>query len=803
MSGSNDFLENMMREERNRAKEFQYKLISKWYWFLLFGMLGGAIAFLYSYYSPASYKAKTTILVQNESNNLKGKEFFEEEGRFTGVDIQDHIGILQSTSLSKQVINKLRWQTSWYQKMPLYNQDLYEREPFVVYETGAKPNPKNIPLFVSMLSDEEFLIRTDNISSKYPGMKDFSAKGKFGVPFENESFGFILEKNSEMIVPMGVEYFFVFNDLEGLSIKYAGMLSVSQEALQGNLITLELVENTPARAVDFVNELSRQYIEFCLAEKNRVYENTVRFIDMQLEGVVDSLTETGHLFSDFQSKNQSLNLDKEAELVVAELKKLEENYAAAERKLSYYKSLNNYLSTNAQFNKVEEDLQNNFGDNIGSKSILSPSVVDITDPVLNNLVLKLGELYSKKEILSISVKSNEPNMIILEREIKHTKSSLVENLQNLLVNAERDLKSIALRMQNIRSKLMKLPKIEQKFINIKRRYDLNNDLYTFLLKKRAEAEITIASNAANSQILDRASLLSTPQVGPRSMINLVVGFFLGILIPFVLIKTEDYFDNTIGSVSELEKESEIPVLGVIAHNKHRDEVLVTKRPRSGITESFRSLRTDIDNLLKDVNPKVISVQSVNPAEGKSFVSLNLAVILAMSHEKVLLVETDMRKPKLSEIFDLKGRSGLSSYLSEEANFEDVVNPTKFDNLSFIPAGPVPATPAELLANGQFESFMEQVKSNFNYVVMDSAPISIVTDGILSGKHADVNLFVLRHRYSKKGQVSYINKLVKKGSVENVVLVLNDFKTNGMGVQVGYKNGYYLDDYVPKTKAVKA
>ncbi|RUT79874.1 GumC family protein [Ancylomarina longa] len=802
MTSSNEFLENLVREEKKQIKAFQYKLVSNWYWFLLFGILGLAVGFAYSYYSPPTYQAKSTILVQNESKSLRGKEFFEDEGG-RGINIQDHIGVLKSSSLAKQVIGKLKWETSWFQKMLFFDMDMYDQEPFLVYETGMYVNPKEIPLYIRMISDEEYVVRIDNLSFENQEVSDFESKGKLGVPFENEFFSFVLEKNPNVIVPIGEEYFFVFHDFESIGLQYVNKLEVTHEDLKGNLIALTLKGANAQRVIDFLNELSRQYIEFCLSEKNRISENTVRFIDMQLEGVVDSLKQSGHLFSDFQSKNQSLNLAREADLAIADLKRLEEEYSLSERKLNHIRNLFSYLNNNSHFSKVESNLQQDFGKDFGNKSTLSPSVVDITDPVLNNLVLKLGELYNKKEILSYSVKQNDPNMLVLEKEIRHTKHSLEENLKNLLVNTEKDLNSITRRMSDVKSQLVKLPGMEQKFINFKRRYDLNNDLYTFLLKKRAEAEITIASNVSNSQILDRASLISTRQVGPKIIINLIIGFLIGISLPFIFIKTRDYFNNTIGSIYELEKETSLPVLGVIAHNKNRKEVLVCNRPRSAITESFRSLRTDLENLSVENQQMIISVQSVMPGEGKSFISANLAAILALNHRKVLLVETDMRKPKLSKMFGCDGNSGLSNYLNEEENFNDIVCPTQIDNLSFIPAGPISVNPAELLSNGKFNKFIDTLKRRYNFVIMDSAPISVVTDGLLTGKYADINLIVLRHRFSRKGQVSYINKLADKGTLKNVSLVLNDFKFNEFDFErIGYRKGYYQDDYIANGVMIK-
>ncbi|GAB7087326.1 GumC family protein [Marinifilum fragile] len=790
MSDSDNFIEKMVFEEKNRIMAFRNELLSKWYWFAIFVILGVVIAYTYSYYSPSKFEAQSTILVQNESNNLHGKDFFNSERNFTLNNIQDHIGVLKSKLLTNRVIQNLNWRSSWSQKMLFYEVDLYGNEPFTVTERLNSLNPKGIPICITMLSEEEFLIRIDESETKDAILQ----KGRFGEPFENEYFAFTLDLKPNLIVPEGVEYCLVFNDLESLSLKLLSSLDVSLQDLSGNLIAIKMRGVHPARVVDFVNELSKVYIEYELTEKNRISSNTMRFIDTQLQDVTDSLNQTGHQFSDFQSQNKSLNLEQESKLISSDLKKLENEYSIAERKLNYYKSLNKYLNNSSHFEKVERNLQNEFEGDNGIKTMIVPSVVDITDPILNNLVLKLADLTSKREVLSYSAKENEPNMLVLEKEIRHTKQSLKENLTNLLINSERDLKSIEKRLSDQKKLIAGLPKIEKKFINIKRRYDLNNDLYNFLLKARAEAELTIASNVSNSQIIDQASLLSVKKVGPNTLLNMLIGLVLGVSLPFLFFKTSYFFNNTISSIYELEKVTKLPVLGFITHNKHKKEVLVAKRPLAEITESFRSLRTDMENLLADHTQKIISVQSVISGEGKSFVSVNLAAILAMNHRNVILVETDMRKPKLSKIFGVCGSSGMSSYLEDMENFKDIIYPTQIDNLSFIPAGPLPINPAELMTNGRFSKFIETLKSRYNYIVLDNAPVSAVTDGLLSGKYADINLFVLRHRYSRKDQVEFIDKLVEKGTVNNAKLLLNDFKYTKFSFgRKPYGKGYYSDD----------
>jgi len=354
-------------------------------------------------------------------------------------------------------------------------------------------------------------------------------------------------------------------------------------------------------------------------------------------------------------------------------------------------------------------------------------------------------------------------------------------------------------MDKIHMELAGLPQTEQELINIKRSFDLNNELYTFLLQKRAEAAITMASNVSDAQVLDPARVETAEKVGPKTMINLLIGLILGLGLPFLMIVIFDYFNDTIKSKEDLEKLSKLPILGEIAHNSYKKEMPILEHPRSGIAESFRGLRTNLQYVLTKDNlkdkSKVLGVHSMIPGEGKTFTALNLATIIAMDDKKVLLVGCDLRKPRLHIIFDMENTKGLSTYLISQHNFKDIVRPTQVQNLSIVNAGPIPPNPSELLGNGEFEKFLEEAKKQFDYIVLDNAPVTLVTDGYLTANHSDANLIVLRQSYSHKDHVKFINQQTEKQGLGNFALILNDAKSSNLGNygSYGYGNGYYEED----------
>ena len=282
--------------------------------------------------------------------------------------------------------------------------------------------------------------------------------------------------------------------------------------------------------------------------------------------------------------------------------------------------------------------------------IVAPSVMGITDVSLNAQLVRLTELYNRKSNWSFVAKENNPGILMLDQEIENTLRSLNENLRNLLTNGENELKALDTRISRINMELAGLPRTEQELINIKRSFDLSNELYTFLLEKRAEAAITTASNVPDAYVLDPARIESAEQVGPKTMLNLIIGLIAGLAIPFLFIVIRDFFDESIQSKEELEKGCNIPLIGEISHCKYKTELPVLEHPRSGIAENFRGVHIGLKHIYREKGYKVIAVHSMFPGEGKTFSSVNLAASIASDNKKVLLVGCDLRKTQITSNF---------------------------------------------------------------------------------------------------------------------------------------------------------
>ncbi len=764
------------------SKELIFSYLKYWYWFLILGLVGAIIGYKIDVFFQPEYEVSSSILPEENQESLA--DLFD-LGRFrTSSNVENHIEILNSYSLARQALKNLKWEVFWYRKKLLNESDLYDNSPFKLEYLEGAINIKGVPVFINVISNEEYVLSANEEITKN-GVKQrikFNKKGKFGEPFNNQYFHFILTKKDNIELDSEDKYYFVFKDLNYLALLYQNKLDVHLASEKADIILLLIRGSQPRREADFLNELCNDYIQYNLQKKNQASENTIRFIDAQLSGIVDSLQITSRNYTNFRSRNRIVNLSQEGGMVAQRLNKLESDESMAKIRYEYYKNLLDYIQKSDQMDE----------------QVIAPSVVGVTDPTLNNLVAKLSDLYSRKSSLSYNAKESFPGLIAINKEIEQTKQMLNENLRNLINSVQIEIKNLQGRKAQINAQMSMLPKTEQDFINVKRQFDINNELYTFLLKKRAEAEITKASNTPDIQILDRARPETAVQVWPKKSRNALLGLILGIAIPGVLITLSYNLNTTITKKEEVENYVKNSIIGEILHNSGKVELPVLKNPRSAIAESFRHLRTNLQYILFGEDKKVIAIHSSIPGEGKSFVSINLAAIIAMRNRKVLLVDGDLRKSSLNrlKVFDdLKNDKGLSTFLINQHEYDEVIQKTRIKNLSVVLSGPNPPNPAELLDSNKFSEFIRRIKKDFEFVIIDNAPSFTVTDSTIIGMQADINLYVIRFEYSNKDQLKIIKQNEEKGLFKKIVYILNDVKAEGFGSYkyYGKKYGYYTDE----------
>lgn len=772
----NNFIE---QEEVLDIRGILLRIKANWFWFVLCGIIGVSIGYVATKFSKAQYEINTTLLVSEDNNQMNTDFLFESMGFGSKTNMQDEIGILSSYMINMVTVEKLDWKTTWYKQSVFSSKDIYKSSPFEIIKIEGENNLTNIPVYIESLAESTFKIFVDD---DYEINNDkqhiyFELDGTYGEPIKNSHFSFIVNKIYTPIADEQDKYYFLFNDYVQLTQNYRERLEISLSDEKSNLINVKIEGTNPLREVDYLNSLSSVYIQFGLNEKNLASENTVNFIDSQLSGIVDSLKQAGRDFTNFRTQNRVVDLSQEAGLIMERMREVESSEALAIMRLEYYNNLQQYMGDARQMEKM-----------------VAPSVVGITDPSLNAMVVKLGELYGRRNALALTVQEKNPSLIALDNEIKYIRQSLSENLKNLISNAEVEIRNLDQTKNKINAQLSKLPKTEQSLVNIKRSFDLNNELYTFLLQKRAEAAIAKASTTPDVKALDIARIENVVPVGSNKMIKLLLGLIGGLALPAIFMFVGDFLNNKIEKKEDIDKVTDLPFIGVIGHNKLKSEFPVLKHPNSGITESFRSLRTNLQYMLTKDQGSVIAIQSMISGEGKSFVALNLALAFAINNKKILLVDGDLRKPQIHFSFNYKNEIGLSSYLSNKSTFAEVLKESKIKNLSFVSTGPAIRNSAELLDSDKLKDFLKEAKLNFDFVIFNNSPISIVTDGVLVGNLADTNVIVLRQNFSYKDDLKLINDFAEQGAIKNLSIIFNDVKMdsstyygNGRGGGYGYFN----------------
>ncbi|MGV8135430.1 MAG: GumC family protein [Mangrovibacterium sp.] len=756
-----------------------FLFVQKWHWFVIgiFLALGSAFFFNH-YYKQQVYTIDTSILITDDNKDMDLGSLFEKSMVIPGrssVTIENEIELLKSYTLAHRVFEKLNWRVSWYKRDFFKLKGLYPNEPFIIQEGENASNLDGLTLNLELGPDSSYVLSAEGTTlvNGFPQDIQFKEKGQFGKPFRNAYFHFTLHWKSAAVSERNGNYCFRFNNVNALTKAYLVKQQIVATGKTSDAIRLSIKGSEPMREIHYLNGLVNEYINRNLEVRTETKKRSLEFINKQLSGMSDSLNAAGSSVTRFRSQNQVLDISAEGGLVMQQLSEIEKERSQSQMQLDYFRNLLTYLENS---------------DSI--KNMMMPSVVGVQDPSLNAVVLKLSDLYSRRAILSFSSHANNPTLLLLNKEIDQVTSQLRENLINLISNARITIQSLQRREADINQQLNNLPVKEQQLIDITRQYELTSEIYTFLLQKQAETDIALASTVSNVQVIDPARVERIVTSGTSPKMIYLLAFVLGLVLPGLAILGLDALNSTIHLQEDVEKLTPLTIMGNVPHSSSSSELVVVENPRAPITEAYRTIRTNLQYMLSENGQQVISIHSIRPGEGKSFSSVNLASILALNDKKVLLIGADMRKPRLHQIFKSSNISGLSTFLIGQSKYEEIVQQTDIDNLYLLASGPVPPNPAELLERNLYKTLLERVRKEFDYIVIDNAPVSMVTDGLITGKEADLNIFILRYGVSRKDQLKFINDMAAKEVMKHLALVINDIK----GSRYGYGYHYYSYHY---------
>lgn len=790
--------DNRNLEEEQKPVDIGYllqKYLRFWPVYLLMAIIAVSVVFIYHRYTVDKFEVKGTVLIGNK--NTAESRIFDRSNIFTGeVTMDNDVLLLSSKVLAGEALKKLHFDVEYYAKTKIKTIELYDRSPIRIDVDWSNVQVTDTEMELEILSTETYRIKPLE-----PGIFDFNpavAKADQNLLGNEYRFGEeVLTGRSKFTVflvnPSQVGETIIFKLISPTTLenRMASALSIRLAKSMSTALELILVTTVVEKGRDYINALMEAFIEYDLKEKNRNADNTLKFIGEQLAYLEDSLKKAQLELQRFKVENKLVDVSAEFANILNKMGRLEEQGKDLDFQLAYYEEIARYMS----------------GKGMDYTQVIAPSVVGIPDPLLNGLIQTLVNLSQDRRKLLAVVNENHPEVLKNDVQMQKVQDALQENIVNLISNTKGKREVIVNEIRQLQGQFSSMPESESQFSAISREFNLRENLYTYLLEKRAEVGIAKASNVSDNTILDYAKRGSL--VFPNRRNNYLIALILGFFLPLGFVAAKDLLDPRLKDQREFKNSFSPPQLGVIGYSKEPTNMVVLEHPRSAVAESFRSLRSAVSFLAADRKRKKILVTSSVSGEGKTFCSLNLASVLALSGKKTVVVGADLRRPKLSEYFHHEGKVGLTNYLIGKANKEEIIQPGKAENLFYIPAGPVPPNPAELLQSPALMALLSYLEEEFDAVVFDTPPLGLVSETVDLMRHFDINLYVVRQNYTRKEHLVMINDLFKNNQVSQVYGLFNGIEGSGYyssGYTYGYGNAYiyaggnkYLGGYYQRDK----
>ena len=786
-------------------KGFLIKIGSYWKWFLLSLIMTFTIAYQVNIRKEKVYSMETLISVKEESNPLFTSNtslVFNWGG--TSDQVQTISTTIQSRSHNELVVDKLQYYINYLVQGKYALEDAYGAVPFYVQIDKSKGQLVGSVIGITFLSESVYEIRIpfesqnaslityrdNSYSNTTVATGDFVKRYKVGEKVSLPFLNWKLQINDNPGFYKGNEYFVSFSDFNSTVAAYKG-IDVRSDDKGGSIITLGMQGANKARMVKYLNSTVEMLIKRQLDSKNQFATNTIAFIDSTLIAMESQLKETGNELKSFRKDKNIYDIEEGGAKFSDQMLEFDVKRDEVTRKITYYNTLKSYLKNSVDYSKLP-----------------APSVAGIEDPNVMTNVSKLISLSAQRAEMAYAVKSDKI-FKDFDNQMAAIKNVLLENIASAKSSLQYDLALVNNKINQTESTIKRLPDDQQELIKIKRKYDLSDNIYSTFLQKRSEADIVKAANLSDIHFIDPAKDVGGGQIGPRTSANYVLALFLGILFPLLFVFFVFFINNSIQNTDDIVKLTQIPLIGVIGLNRENSELAVYDRPKSALSESFRAIRSSLQYLYKKQNvdgAKTLMITSSVSGEGKTFCSINIATVFALSEKKTVIVGCDLRKPKLFEEFNLSNEVGIVNYLIKQKSVNEIINHTSIPYLDVILSGPVPPNPSELIISDGMGELIEELKKIYDYIILDTPPVGLVSDALELSQYSDVTLYIVRQNFSKKEMITLLNNRVKRGELDNASIILNGFENKakyGAGYGYGYGYGYgnysngYTDDDKPK------
>lgn len=756
-------------------------VLKNWYWFVITIAIALFLGRFYINHTLPVYRSYATVLI----NETEDRPLFDNSELLTGLglpggmrNMENQIIIIRSRALVKSTLDELPFDIEYYFQAYRNKLPIYPEQPIRVVIDSGVPLPSDIDFSIVYLGDDRF-----NIQSNYDNFP-FDLTGSFGETIEVPDGKFSVEcRNYDWLISNSDrDLRFVINSPQRLISNYASRIAVDKISREGSMLRLSLEGTNRAKDVDFINKHIEGFQAISLARKNAEVERRLQFIDSQLVGISDSLSTTETRLQQFRSSHQVMDISAQGQSIISQVTLLENERARLNLEANYYDYLADYLSR-----ETSEEIP------------IVPITMGINDPGLTRLVEELAELQG--QLSTRGAGEMNPLQRNLEKRVRTAKDALKETLNGLrrangLARSENQQQ-----INKANAQASSLPVTERQLIGIERKFRLNDELYTFLLEARAEQEMQKASNRAGSEVIDPADEWFSAQISPNRMMIFLVSFFFGFIIPLSVISLNLLLNKRL-KTEDLKALTDFPILGNIPRYNEKGKNAVFQDPNSVIAEAFRLLRSRMQFFIKEARSPVVLVTSAMPEDGKTFTAINLASVYSLLDKKTVLVGFDLRNPKIYPDFNLNNEKGVSTWLIGQDGLDEIIQESGFSNLSVIPAGPIPPNPSELTALSKTDELFTLLRERYDYVIIDSSPLGLVSDTYQLASKADTCLVVVRPGKTLRDVFIQILNDINTNNTRGVSLVLNDIQTDRKQYGYGEKYGYTSSGKKSKRKFLK-